>query len=159
MISRRRIIFSLALCTALATPFFVGTGPHAQTQAPTTLRLPLKDGSIRFAVIGDTGRANRGQIEVGKQMAAFHKEFPFDFVIMAGDNIYGTDGPADMVAKFEAPYKPLLDAGVKFQRALATTTTRTSVSTSSSTWETSAITPSARPKGARCASLPSTATT
>ena len=29
-------------------------------------------------------------------MAAFHDEFPFDFVIMLGDNIYGSDAPAEM---------------------------------------------------------------
>jgi len=68
--------------------------------------------------MGDTGRANSGQIEVGRQMAAFHKQFPFDLVIMVGDNIYGTDSPADMVAKFESPYKALLDAGVRFQASL-----------------------------------------
>ena len=81
--------------------------------AAATLTLPLKDGSVRFAVIGDTGRGEREQIEVGAQMATFHRQFPFDFVIMLGDNIYGADGPDDMRAKFETPYKDLLDAGVR----------------------------------------------
>ena len=37
---------------------------------------------------------------------------------MLGDNIYGGQGPRDFVDKFENPYKPLLDAGVKFYAAL-----------------------------------------
>ena len=37
---------------------------------------------------------------------------------MLGDNLYGSQRPADFVAKFERPYKPLLDAGVKFYAAL-----------------------------------------
>jgi hypothetical protein len=68
--------------------------------------------------MGDTGRGAREQLEVAAQMTAFHDAFPFDFVIMLGDNIYGTDGPADMRAKFEDPYKPLLDAGVEFHASL-----------------------------------------
>ena len=37
---------------------------------------------------------------------------------MVGDNIYGADTARDFALKFEAPYKPLLDAGVKFYAAL-----------------------------------------
>jgi len=37
---------------------------------------------------------------------------------MMGDNIYGTDRPQDFVQKFEAPYKALLDKGVKFYATL-----------------------------------------
>jgi hypothetical protein len=82
------------------------------------LELPCKDGSVRFGVMGDTGRGTREQIEVGNQMAAVHRLCPFDLVIMLGDNIYGADEPADMTAKFELPYKELLDAGVLFQASL-----------------------------------------
>jgi len=35
-----------------------------------------------------------------------------------GDNMYGSDGAKNYVKKFEEPYKPLLDAGVKFYAAL-----------------------------------------
>ena len=51
-------------------------------------------------------------------MSAWQRQFPFDTVIMLGDNIYGGQGPRDFVDKFENPYKPLLDAGVKFYAAL-----------------------------------------
>ena len=37
---------------------------------------------------------------------------------MVGDNIYGSERPQDFVKKFEPPYKPLLDAGVKFYASL-----------------------------------------
>jgi len=51
-------------------------------------------------------------------MAHYHELFPFDFVLMLGDNIYGSQLPADYTKKFEEPYKPLLDAGVKFYASL-----------------------------------------
>ena len=38
--------------------------------------------------------------------------------MLVGDNIYGSDRPQDYTKKFELPYKPLLDAGVKFYGAL-----------------------------------------
>ena len=88
-------------------------------QAPSSeLTLPLKPNSVRFAVIGDNGTGERSQYEVADQMAKFHGKFPFDFVIMLGDNIYGGDTPADFRLKFELPYKSLLDAGVKFYASL-----------------------------------------
>ena len=37
---------------------------------------------------------------------------------MLGDNMYGAERPQDFVQKFEKPYKPLLDAGVKFYASL-----------------------------------------
>jgi predicted phosphodiesterase len=80
-----------------------------------TLTLPNQDGSVKFAVIGDSGRGTPEQHAVGTQLAAFRELFDFRFVLMAGDNIYeGPATPADYHAKFEAPYKALLDAGVQF---------------------------------------------
>ena len=37
---------------------------------------------------------------------------------MLGDNMYGSERAIDFVNKFEKPYKPLLDAGVKFYASL-----------------------------------------
>ena len=51
-------------------------------------------------------------------MMKVHATFPFDLVIMLGDNMYGGQTPADYVKKFEQPYAPLLAAGVKFQASL-----------------------------------------
>ena len=55
-------------------------------------------------------------------------------MITVGDNIYGSEGPQDFVRKFEAPYKPLLDAGVKFYASLGNHDRGSSASTSRSTW-------------------------
>lgn len=80
--------------------------------------LPRKSDSVRFAVIGDSGRGSREQQEVAARMADARRTFPFDFTIMLGDNIYEYSGPADYVRKFEKPYAPLLAAGVAFYAAL-----------------------------------------
>jgi hypothetical protein len=86
--------------------------------APGELALPLKPGSVRFAVIGDSGRGDRGQQDVADQMVAWRARFPFSFVLMLGDNIYGTSTPHDYELKFERPYKALLDDGVVFHAAI-----------------------------------------
>ena len=82
------------------------------------LRLPLQEGSLRFAVIGDAGTGKRAQYEVAEQLALFHRKSSFELVLMLGDNLYGREGPGDYKKKFELPYKPLLDADVKFYAAL-----------------------------------------
>jgi hypothetical protein len=80
--------------------------------------LPLKQDSVRFAVIGDMGTGDKAQYEVAAQMERGREKTSFDFVLTLGDNIYGGESPADMKKKFEDPYKPLLDAGVKFFASL-----------------------------------------
>ncbi|MBY0493827.1 MAG: metallophosphoesterase [Cyanobacteria bacterium] len=82
------------------------------------LTLPLAQGSVRLLVIGDSGTGDTVQNEVARQMANFRAKFPFDFAIMLGDNMYGSERPQDYVRKFEAPYKPLLDAKVEFYATL-----------------------------------------
>ena len=47
-----------------------------------------------------------------------HAVFPYEFAIMLGDNIYGSERPQDFVSKFERPYKPMLDANIPFYAAL-----------------------------------------
>jgi hypothetical protein len=73
---------------------------------------------IRFAVIGDNGTGERPQYEVGDQLAAARAAFPFEFVLMLGDNMYGRQEPHDFVTKFAKPYAALLAAGVPFYAAL-----------------------------------------
>jgi 3',5'-cyclic AMP phosphodiesterase CpdA len=82
------------------------------------LRLPNKPGSLKFAVIGDSGQPGDGQDAVAAQMAAFRARFPFELVLMTGDNLYGRERPHDYEKKFSIPYKPLIDAGVKFYASL-----------------------------------------
>ena len=88
------------------------------TIAAQDLTLPNRPGSVKFAAIGDNGTGEFEQYDLARQMKIWHGKFPFEFVIMLGDNIYGGNGPADFVQKFERPYKPLLDAGVKFFASL-----------------------------------------
>jgi 3',5'-cyclic AMP phosphodiesterase CpdA len=80
--------------------------------------LPNQAGSLKFAAIGDNGTGEQPEYDIGRQMAAFHATFPFDLVIMLGDNMYGGQTPKDFVTKFERPYAALLAAGVKFQACL-----------------------------------------
>ena len=91
-----------------------GTPPPAAVD----LKLPNKKGTVKFAVIGDNGTGEKEQYEVGAEMTKWQTALPFDFVIMLGDNMYGSQNPRDFVKKFEEPYKALLDRDVKFYAAL-----------------------------------------
>jgi 3',5'-cyclic AMP phosphodiesterase CpdA len=104
---RRSLLFVLMLLV-LGVPSLVAQN----------LTLPMKNGSVKFAVIGDTGTGDKHQLAVAKQLAATRAKFPFEFVIMVGDNIYGGNSEKDYDKKFTLPYKPLLDAGIKFYAAL-----------------------------------------
>jgi predicted phosphodiesterase len=88
--------------------------PPAQAETP----MPNKDGTLKFAVLGDFGDGSRGQMEMAAEMARVYKRFKYEFVITVGDNIYGSERPQDFSRKFEIPYKPLLDADVKFYASL-----------------------------------------
>ena len=123
----RAAVIAAALASALTA---VGCGrdappqqpPPAITAAPPApsrppaelLALPRKPGSVRFAAIGDAGRGDPPQYEVSAQMQAFRKVFDYDFVLMLGDNVYDGGTPEFYRTRFELPYKPLLDDGVKF---------------------------------------------
>jgi hypothetical protein len=85
---------------------------------PPAVSLPAQKDSTRFAVIGDTGTGGIDQWRLAQQLIAVHAKFPFEFVLMTGDNMYGNESAQDFVNKFEAPYKQLLDAGVKFYASL-----------------------------------------
>src|SRR5688572_8398741 len=82
------------------------------------LKLPLTDGSVKFAVLGDTGTGSSQQAVIGKMVATYRTKFPFDIALLLGDNLYGGENPKDYNSKFERPYKTLLDGGVKFYAAL-----------------------------------------
>jgi 3',5'-cyclic AMP phosphodiesterase CpdA len=93
----------------VASVCFLGT---AQAQ------FPGGPDSFKFAVIGDTGTGGRAQFQVGARLAQLQKAFPFNSVLMLGDNLYGSQKARDFVSKFEHPYADLLTAGVKFYAAL-----------------------------------------
>jgi predicted phosphodiesterase len=88
------------------------------TGTAQNVTLPLAKASTRFAVLGDTGTGDKPQYEIGRKLEEYYQRANFTFAIMVGDNIYGSERPQDFQKKFEMPYKPLLDAGVKFYAAL-----------------------------------------
>ena len=119
----RLALFSLLLASSAAcqsAPSTERTQPavralDVRTVSHGSLALPNRATSVKFAVIGDSGRGSPPQHEIAAQMTAFREDFPYAFVLMLGDNIY--EGPAtreDYRRKFEEPYRRLLDHGVKF---------------------------------------------
>jgi DNA repair exonuclease SbcCD nuclease subunit len=74
--------------------------------------------ALKFAVIGDSGSGEKPQYDVGRQMAIARTGFPFEMVLMLGDNMYGRQRPEDFVDKFERPYGALLQAGIPFYATL-----------------------------------------
>ncbi len=105
---RRRLNVSALLVLLFTAALVAGGG---QT-------LPKKPGSVRFAVIGDTGTGSRQQYQVAEQLTAARAVFPFEFAIMLGDNMYGSQRSRDFVTKFEKPYGTLLAADVRFYASL-----------------------------------------
>jgi 3',5'-cyclic AMP phosphodiesterase CpdA len=95
-----------------------GFTPAAQNAAPASKTLPGRPDSLKFAVLGDTGTGAQREYDVAQQMAAARATFPFDMVLMLGDNMYGRQERQDFVTKFERPYAPLLAAGVLFYATL-----------------------------------------
>ena len=117
--------FLLTICaTCQSTPSPARPQPAVRTVdlrrvGHGSLTLPNRATSVKFAVIGDSGRGTPPQHEIAAQMTAYREDFPFAFVLMLGDNIY--EGPAtrdDYLRKFEEPYRRLLDKGVKFYASL-----------------------------------------
>ncbi|HEX5736511.1 MAG TPA: metallophosphoesterase [Blastocatellia bacterium] len=112
--------FAIALIIA-CSPIenaFSQNGKSGVTKEPARVNLPLKDGSVRFVVIGDTGSGANAQHEIAEVMLKYRQLFPFEFVLMMGDNLYGSESANDYKTKFEDIYKPLLDAKVKFYASL-----------------------------------------
>jgi predicted phosphodiesterase len=94
------------------------TAGNAPATAPVKLTLPNKDNSVRFVVIGDTGTGTEKQHELAQVLMRYRQAFPFEFVLMMGDNMYGSEKTGDYKTKFENVYRPLLDQKVKFYAAL-----------------------------------------
>jgi hypothetical protein len=89
-----------------------------RSQAEPATPLPNKAGSLKFAVLGDFGTGEPQQYQLAEQMIKLRERFKYELVVLVGDNLYGPERPQDFANKFEIPYKPLLDAGVKFYASL-----------------------------------------
>jgi 3',5'-cyclic AMP phosphodiesterase CpdA len=98
--------------------FLIAVAASTVALGQSSVPLPDRPDSVKFVAIGDNGTGDRPQYDVADQMVKLRATFPFDLVIMLGDNMYGGQTPADFVQKFERPYARLLDAGVKFQASL-----------------------------------------
>jgi hypothetical protein len=118
----------LALSLILTTALVAGPSAPAEafdaradvTKAPAAVAvtLPMKENSVRFAVIGDTGSGAEVQHDLAEIMVRYRAAFPYQFVLMLGDNLYGGETPAEYQSKFEDVYKPLLNEKVKFYASL-----------------------------------------
>jgi predicted phosphodiesterase len=112
----------LALMTALVVGVQALPGRQrpitSQMSAATETRRPRSEDSVKFLVIGDSGTGDRAQREVAAQIWRSHAVFPYEFAIMLGDNLYGSERPQDYARKFELPYQPLLEASVAFYASL-----------------------------------------
>jgi len=95
-----------------------GSKVSAPTSEPLKLTLPVAKDSVRFLVIGDTGTGTEKQQQLANVMVRYKQAFPFEFVLMMGDNMYGGENPTDFRNKFENIYKVLLDEKVKFYASL-----------------------------------------
>lgn len=110
----------LAVLLLLCASVGLQADPRAARQTNgTPSGLPLKENSVRFAVIGDSGSGDKDAYETAAQLARAQRSTNFTFVITLGDNLLGgSSSPSDYEKKFNQPYRPLLNSGVKFYAAL-----------------------------------------
>jgi len=108
-------LLSAGVASACERPASTTTPDVSVGSDTRSLRTPA---SLKFAVIGDSGRWSAEQRQTAAQLAAQREKFSFDFVLMLGDNNYGDGSPESYKNRFEEPFKPLLDAGVRFYAAL-----------------------------------------
>ena len=119
MIAKKPSYFFMFILLTVACSFLLfGEIEKPEKSSKVKLRLPVQNNSIKFAVIGDSGTGGKGQYKVADQMTEYHQSFPFEFVLMLGDNIYGSEERRDYQKKFERPYKFLLDLDVLFWASL-----------------------------------------
>jgi len=119
-----RLLASLSLLIAvLAAAGVPDITPSAAAQNGPTISArpappPVARETVRFAVIGDNGTGDQPEFDIARQMVAYRTQVPFDVVLMLGDNLYGRPSAREFADAFERPYKPLLDAGVRFHAIL-----------------------------------------
>src|SRR5215471_10132879 len=106
-ITRRQALLSLATGAA-GTVLRTGCGFRAD---------PVKR-RLRFPIVGDPGTGNSDQFGIAKQMFVAHQQSPFDFAILAGDNIYPNGSSRYFSKHFEQPFAPLLREHVPFHAVL-----------------------------------------
>lgn len=108
--------FTLFSCSKPAVPAPVDAGVATVTAAVLD---PDGGPAVRFVALGDTGKGNPGQYQVGAGIGAHCAKFGCDFVVLLGDNFYqngvtSTDDPqwktafVDPYATVNAPFYAVL---------------------------------------------------
>lgn len=125
-LKRRQFLF-LSSLSAFGTGLFTGKFAHQQFGSAdvAVATSPKKDLLLRFVSVADTGTGAKGQYAVARAMTLYHKQNPYDLVVLAGDNIYNNGEIEKINAVFERPYQDLLKQGVKFQACLGNHDIRT----------------------------------
>jgi Calcineurin-like phosphoesterase len=120
MTRRASVLFTILLTVITVSGQTSSTRTNGNSEAApaVSVSLPNKEGDLRFLVVGDTGTGTDHQRELAKIMLNYRQVFPFEFVLMLGDNMYGGEKAVDYKMKFEDVYRPLLDQKVKFYAAL-----------------------------------------
>lgn len=113
------LVLALVAGCAAVTARPAGSAAVVEAQsADSPVALPNREGSLKFLVIGDFGNGTREQLQLAEQMVKHREKFRFEVAITVGDNIYGRNTSESLRQRFEIPYKPLLDGGVKFYASL-----------------------------------------
>ncbi|MGF1937678.1 MAG: metallophosphoesterase family protein [Nostoc sp. ChiQUE02] len=131
-LKRRQFLF-LSSLSAIGTGFLGWTLNRQNHQSASIIdsttaiaaNPPKKDLLLRFVSVADTGTGAKGQYAVAGAMNFYHKQNPYDLVVLAGDNIYNNGEIEKINAVFERPYQALLKQGVKFQACLGNHDIRT----------------------------------
>ncbi|MBD2250473.1 metallophosphoesterase family protein [Nostoc parmelioides] len=125
-LKRRQFLF-LSSLSAFGTGLLAWKFAHKYYQSSdlAIASPPKKDLLLRFVSVADTGTGARGQYAVAKAMTLYHKQNPYNLVVLAGDNIYNNGEIEKVNAVFERPYQDLLKQGVKFQACLGNHDIRT----------------------------------
>jgi 3',5'-cyclic AMP phosphodiesterase CpdA len=131
-LKRRQFLF-LSSVSAIGTGFLSWMFAHQNHQSAdisdSTTAIAAnpakKDLLLRFVSVADTGTGAKGQYAVAGAMNYYHKQNPYDLVVLAGDNIYNNGEIEKINAVFERPYQFLLKQGVKFQACLGNHDIRT----------------------------------
>src|SRR5436190_18875311 len=105
-----RKTLSVLLPVAVAAVLLID-GKIRETSGQQKVPFPYDKDAFHFAVIGDTGTGGSDQYKVAERLTEMQSAYPFNVVIMMGDNLYGGESPGDFEKKFEIPYATLLSRG------------------------------------------------
>ena len=91
------------------------------TERPALNEVDMDDGgvAVRFIAIGDTGKGNAAQNQVGRSIGAFCGAHVCDFVVLLGDNFYPTGVSSVTDPQWETSFvKPYESVNVPFYAVL-----------------------------------------